>query len=198
MDKYHLHWFTDEVHMHAASALAAFSRVCQLIESDTTRQSREVWSAIQSFLTHAAVVSKILDPIKPDATKRERSEALRGHLGVSEDSALLPRDARDNLEHIDERIDRWAKSGERGVLEMVFEDREGFDYICGRGGAIRRVLILDEMTFVSEGRNGSRVETGLAALAEALREIERVCLHKLETEAPYHYVLAQALLRHAR
>ncbi len=184
--------------MHASSALNAYSWLEEMLRSSSTRQSRAVWSAVQSFLAHAAVVSKILDPIRPDQAKQNRSDSLRAHLGVKEDSALLPRDARDNLEHIDERIDRWVRAQETGILEMVFEDRPGFEYICAGGSAVRRVLILDEMAFISEDRSGRKIETNLASLAELLRDLVVNCAHKLETESPYHYRLGQALLRNAR
>lgn len=193
MDKYHLHWFTDEIHMHSSSALASYTSLLRLLADHNTQQSRDVWFVLLSFLTHVAMISKLLDPIRPDAAKVERGRALRAHLEVVDGSALLPRDARDNLEHIDERIDNWVQRGDTKVLEMVFEDRVGFDFISERNGAIRRVLIQDEMVFISEGRYGNRIETPLNPIFDALQALHARCEHKLQTESPYSYRLAQAL-----
>jgi hypothetical protein len=198
MDKYHLHWFTDEIHMHASSAVASYMQLLRLLADPETRQTRNVWFVLLSFLTHAAMVSKFLDPIRPDDAKEERGKALREHLEVADRSAFLPRDARDNLEHIDERIDRWVQRGDIKVLEMVFEDRAGFDFIAERNGAIRRVLIWDEMVFISEDRNGNRIETALSPIFEALQTLHARCEHKLRTESPYSYLLAQALRNYPR
>lgn len=191
MDKYHLHWFTDEIDMHASSAIASYTQLLQLLNDNKTRQSRGVWFVLLSFLTHAAMVSKLLDPINKD--NEERGRALRAHLEVVSGSAFLPRNARDNLEHIDERIDRWVQGGGTRVLEMVFEDRIGFNYIAEDEGGIRRVLIKDEMVFVSEDRNGKRIETALQPIFEELQILHVRCEYKLRTESPYNYRLAQAL-----
>lgn len=193
MDKYHLHWFTDEIHMHASSAIAGYTQLLHLISDNQTRQSRDVWFVLLSFLTHAAMVSKLLDPIHKHKTKEDRGKVLRAHLRVPENSAILPRDARDNLEHIDERIDRWVQNGDTKILEMVFEDREGFEYISEDEGVIRRVLIADEMVFISEDRNGNRIETPLTLVFESLQNLHAECVNKLQTESPYNYLLAQAV-----
>jgi len=198
MDKYHLHWFTDELHTHAVSALESFVRLRILLADKATRQSKEVWSALQSFLTHAAVVSKVLDPIRQDEATSERSSALKKHLSVKDDSAFLPRAARDNLEHIDERIDRWVQKGQTKVLEMVLDDRAGYEYLVTDDVAVRRVLILSEMVFVSEDRAGLRVETKLGPVVDDLTSLAKSCLHKLQTESPYNYLLAEALRTFAR
>lgn len=183
--------------MHASSAIVSYSHFLQLLGDNMTRQSRDVWFVLLSFLTHAAMVSKFLDPIHPKEAKKERGEALRAHLGIADDSVLLTRDARDNLEHIDERIDRWVQRGDTKILEMVFENRAGFDYICEHNGAIRRVLIADEMVFVSEDRHGKRIETSLRPVFESLQVLRTRCAHKLLTESPYT-LFTQAVRDHAR
>ena len=139
MDKYHLHWYTDEIQTHAASALASYALLCDVLANHMTRQRRDVWFALVSFLTHAAMISKFLHPIK--ASAKERGVELRAHLGVPNDSAILPRAARDNLEHFDERIDGWVERNEERILEMVFQDREGLEFLSDQPRAIRRVLI---------------------------------------------------------
>lgn len=198
MDKYHLHWYTDEIQIHAASAIASYKHLVTLVAESKTRQSREVWFVLVSFLTHAAMISKFFDPIKADESKKQRGVALQAHLKIAKDSPILPRAARDNLEHFDERIDNWVENMEDKVLEMVFDDRDGFNFIYEHKGAIRRVLIAEEMVFISEDRHGNPVETKLSPVFEALQSLQDVCLHKLATESPYNYRLAQALRSYGR
>ena len=105
---------------------------------------------------------------------------MRKHLGVKDDSAFLPRAARDNLEHIDERIDRWVKNGQTKILEMVLDDRAGFEYLAKDDVAVRRVLILSDMVFVWEDCAGSRIETKLEPVFNDLKTLAAACLHKLQ------------------
>lgn len=120
------------------------------------------------------------------------------HLQVENKSPLLPRTARDNLEHFDERIDNWVARNKDKVLEMVFDDRDGFNFIIDDKAAIRRVLIANEMVFISEDRRGNPVEMQLSPVFDELRLLQEVCLHKLATESPYSYKLAQALRNYSR
>lgn len=191
MDKYHLHWYTDEIQMYAASALSSYGLLCDRLANPETRQRRDVWFALVALLTHVAMISKFLAPIKASAS--ERGVELRAHLGVPNDSPILPRAARDNLEHFDERVDGWVERNETRVLEMVFKNRKGFEFLSEHPRAIRRVLIADEMVFISEDRNGTPVEIPLVPIYEAIQTLNATCLHKLETESPYSYMLAQAL-----
>jgi hypothetical protein len=191
MDKYHLHWYTDEVQMHAASAIASYAFLGDLLVNLETRQRRDVWFALVSFLTHAGMISKFLEPI--EASAKQRGAQIKQHLEVPDDSAILARMARNNLEHFDERMDGWVKRNEKRVLEMVFQDREGFNFIADQPCAIRRVLIADEMVFISEDRSGTPVEMPLLPIYEAIKKLNAVCLHKLATESPYTYRLGQAL-----
>ena len=187
MDKYHLHWFTDEISMHVTCALASIEQVQTLLAVSETRQRRDVWFHLTSFLTHTAMVSKI---ICPSDKANQRGEAMLKHLEVPDDSPLLARSARNNAEHIDERIDRWVNRGNAKVLEMVLDDRESFNYIANEDTAIRRVLIQNEMIYISEDNEGARVETRLLPMIEALRNIEERCAYKLVSESPYSYVLS--------
>jgi hypothetical protein len=198
MDKYHLHWFTDEIHIHASSAIASYKHMLHLLSERATFQSRDVWFALVSFLTHVAMISKFLDPIHPNETKENRGATLRAHLNVSDDSPIFPRTSRDNLEHFDERIDRWVQTGQNKILEMVFHDRAGFEYLADGNYAIRRVLIADELVFISEDRNGQPVELELRPVYEALQTLWQACVEKLKTESPYSYHLAEAVRNYKR
>ena len=196
MDKYHLHWFTDEISIHTSSASASFLQLQNLLGRQETFQSREVWFVLVAFLTHAAMISKFFDPINPDKIKVARGATLRKYLQVDDNSPIFQRFARDNLEHFDERIDRWVSTKKTIVLEMVFHDREGYDYIANRDCAIRRVLIANEMVFVSEDRKGKVVELQLTPIYTAIQSLKEVCTVKLQTESPYNYMLAEAVRNH--
>ena len=65
---------------------------------------------MHSMLTHVGVISKLIWPIKNRAdTQRIRGEALRTRLELPlENHMLHKRFLRDDLEHFDERLDRWA------------------------------------------------------------------------------------------
>jgi hypothetical protein len=165
-----------------------------LLSEYQTRQSREVWYAISSFLAHTAIVSKLFDPIGYDQTKIERGNALKAYLGIADDSPLLIRNARDNLEHIDERIDGWVKRGETKIVEMAFDDREGYNLILSRNGAVRRVIIISEMVFVSENRNGKRIETELLPIRDILLNLHKHCHNKLFHESPYNMIVSSKSL----
>lgn len=192
MDKYHLHWYTDEIQMHAASALASYELLCKLLASRDTRQGRNVWFALVSFFTHVGMVSKFLYPIK----SKERGAELRSYLNLTNDSVILSRAARDNLEHFDERIDAWVERNLRGVLEMVFQSRSEMEFLGAGPWAIRRVLIVDELVFLSEDRKGDLIETPLIPIHKAIYKLNATCLRKLATDSPYAYKLASVLLAH--
>lgn len=191
MDKHHLHWFTVEIETHISAALSAYKLIEKMLANKNSMQSREVWFLAQSFLTHTAMVSKMFAPSRKE--QQYRGSLLREHLSIQDHSPILPRDARDNLEHIDERVNRWVKDRKNGFVEMVFYDRIGFNYICQPDTAVSRALIADEMVFITEDKFGKRAETNLKTIAENLEILLKSCRHKLQTESPYQYLIAQAL-----
>jgi len=164
MDKHHLHWFTVEIETHTSAALSAYKLIEQMLANKNSLQSREVWFLAQSFLTHTAMVSKMFAPSRKE--QKYRGSLLREHLSIQDHSPILPRDARDNLEHIDERVNRWVKDRKNGFVEMVF---------------------------ITEDKFGKRAETNLKTIAKNLEVLLKSCRHKLQTESPYQYLLAQAL-----
>ncbi|MBA4391588.1 MAG: hypothetical protein C0399_11740 [Syntrophus sp. (in: bacteria)] len=64
----------------------------------------DIFLHLQHFLSHAAIVDKILDPIKSS----ERYRLLEGHIDLSGVDLKPFRRLRNNLEHFDERLDRWV------------------------------------------------------------------------------------------
>ncbi len=77
----------------------------EFLESE--RQSNSVFDIflhLQHFLTHAAIVDKILDPIKGS----ERDQILAGYIDLSGVDLKPFRRLRNHLEHFDERLDKWV------------------------------------------------------------------------------------------
>jgi hypothetical protein len=64
----------------------------------------DIFLHLQHFLTHAAIVDKILDPVKDS----ERYRMLAGHVDLSSIDLKPFRRLRNHLEHFDERLDRWV------------------------------------------------------------------------------------------
>lgn len=74
----------------------------------------EVWCSIQSILSAAGNISKILFP--PDKKYKERGDRLRKMLNVDDDNILVNRSFRNNFfEHYDSRIDEWFENRPTGV-----------------------------------------------------------------------------------
>jgi hypothetical protein len=79
---------------------------------------------VQSFLNHAAAVSRLIWPSgvrTPEGRRRaaERGEALRSTLRLDDSNPLASRKLRDHLEHLDERLDDWcATSPTHNMLDL--------------------------------------------------------------------------------
>ncbi|MCW8908186.1 MAG: hypothetical protein OQL28_13115 [Sedimenticola sp.] len=153
-----------------------FDEMQSLLSEEETRQNREVWIRLQSFLAHSAMISKLLFPVSKkrgesddDSEKRkQRGIEVREYLGVDDDHSIKNRAARNALEHLDEKIDIWVSKNSGGLLEAVFDNREAFEYLA-RVSVIRRVIILDEMIFISQGIEHE--ETDLNIIQNAVVEV---------------------------
>ncbi|MBB5217181.1 hypothetical protein [Parapusillimonas granuli] len=77
-------------------------------------ETAEVFRNIHSMLTHTANISRLLWPgNKQKSARKQRAEALRLLLDLPADDHLLSdRTLRDDLEHFDERLDRWTTSSD--------------------------------------------------------------------------------------
>ena len=78
--------------------------------ANRAQDNDDFFDHIADFLNHAAVMSKILTGRGKDRDHptRVRGRYLRGVLDVADNDPALDRRLRDFLEHIDERIDKWA------------------------------------------------------------------------------------------
>lgn len=191
MDDHELTWYMHELMMHGLGVSRDFEQLQAALADPETRQTRIVWFHLTGFLSHAAMISKYLSPINPSGVKQARMNALRSKLSVDDSSDILPRNARDNVEHFDERIDNWVGQEGQTILEIVLDDRSGYQYLRADQKRIKRVLLEKEMTFISENRDGSKSELSLHPLAEEARRIADEAEKWVLNESPYHFIYPQ-------
>lgn len=111
MDKQLRFIFVSEIVHQTGFALMAFDDLnAALAKHDHER----VWYSVQGMLVAVGNVSKILWPIKK---YKERGDVLRQVLGVRDDSVLAPRTLRSHFEHFDARLEIWASSPHRALLD---------------------------------------------------------------------------------
>lgn len=188
LNGHHLTWYMHEISMHCLGANLAYRELRLILEDVQTRQSRLVWFQLTSFLHHAAMVSKFLAPIKSNAVASVRGTALRKFLDIEPSSEVLSRDARDNIEHFDERIDRWVSDSTPSILESVLDNRSACDYLRVSEKRVKRVLIANEMVFVSENRDGSKFEVRLQSVFEELQRICTAVERWIDQSSPYTFI----------
>ena len=129
LNGFELTWYMQEICMHGLGARLEYSRLLSALGNPDARQTRIVWFHLASFLSHAAMISKYLSPVSKNNVATERKKALREILEITDDSEVLPRDARDNVEHFDERIDNWVGSEKQNILEIVLPNRDGYQFM---------------------------------------------------------------------
>lgn len=188
MDDHELTWYMHELIMHGLGVSRDFQQLQTTLADPETRQTRIVWFHLTGFLSHAAMISKYLSPINARGVKRARISALRDKLGVDDSSDILPRNARDNIEHFDERIDNWVGQEGQTILEIVLDDRSDYQYLGADQSRIKRLLIKKEMIFISENRDGRRLEVDLNPIAEEALRIFHQAQQWVEDESPYHFI----------
>lgn len=191
LSKEALTWYMQEISMHALGEDVAYYELLRTLDSQEERQTRFVWFHLTSMLHHAAMISKFLQPTSKSLTALARRETLRRTLHVAENSEVLPRDARDNVEHFDERLDNWVDDASPTFLEIVLDDREGYNYLRAAEKRVRRLLIADEMIFVSERKNKSKFELELLPMHEEVQRIGRKAAEWMSTRSTYHFIFPQ-------
>lgn len=173
------HALCEEIAIQCELAIDQFDAVAALLKDEKFRQHRKVWAHLHAFFTHSAMVSKMLaNPANNNPKAKERGEYLCKLLEVEVASPIFGRNARNNVEHQDERLDIWIDQDGASLLEVAFDDRSGYDFMTSNHGDgrprkfIRQAMIVDEMVFVSEGRNGPE-ETPLLPVVEELRLLRK-------------------------
>lgn len=188
MNDRHLTWYMQEISMHVYGAEVDLKRIHELLDKNETIQSRLVWFHLASFLSHAGMISKLISPVSRDAAANARGAVLKATLNVAATSEVLPRNARDNTEHFDERIDNWVSANATDIMEIVLPNRDGYNFLRGDEKRVRRVLLKQELVFISENRDGSKFELELKPLVQEVGRIGDEATKWLNTKSPYHFV----------
>jgi len=173
--------YMEELAMHGFGASFYFNKLTSSLASQEDKQSHIVWLYLSSFLAHTAMISKYLKPIrKTNKTAKDRATQLKAILNIHDKAELLTRNARDNLEHFDERIDNWINS-EKGVLQIVFDNRQDYGYLSHEKN-IKRVILRNELIFISENNDGSNEEVLLQPLFLEVQEISVAASNWLDSK----------------
>jgi hypothetical protein len=187
-DDYKITWYMHEICMHSLGAKIEFDQLISTLTDPGTRQTRLVWFHLTSFLSHSAMISKYLSPISKNEVAVLRKKMLRVHLGVDDDSDVLPRATRDNIEHFDERLDNWVDGDNQEILEIVLLDRVCYDHLRVSDKRVKRVLILDGMVFISENKDRSKFHLCLHSLHDEVIRIGDEAEKWINGKSPYHFV----------
>jgi hypothetical protein len=188
INDYEITWYMHEICMHRLGAHREYLQLEATLGDERTRQTRIVWFHLTSFLSNAAMISKYLSPISKSDVATARKQALRDRLGVDGASEVLPRDTRDNVEHFDERLDNWVGGNNQEILEIVLPNRAGYDHLKVDQKRVKRVLLLDEMAFISEKRDESKFQLDLVPLHMEVERIGTAAEEWIETASPYHFI----------
>lgn len=160
----------EEITYQSMMADGHFDTFTHYIQSSKERQNRLVWAHLQSFLMHCGMVSKFAKPPRGNEFSTQRGQAVCDLFELADESPIFDRSARNNLEHFDERLDDWLQTTSQAILEIVLPTEAGFEYIKD-GKFIRRVFIIETMTYVSQGREDQIERTDLQALHDEIIRI---------------------------
>jgi hypothetical protein len=179
----------EEVLIQCVLALNHFNEARHLLADPNARQSRFVWAHLHAFLAQAALVSKMIAPLSKRSASKARSSELRLTLKIDDSSPVVDRAARNNVEHFDERLDLWLEHEGGSLLECVFDERSGFDFLFrdGRKPFVRRVLILEEMVLVTQGPKRIE-ETNLGAISDEIERIGQEAKAYLDSDKTVHRI----------
>lgn len=108
-----LHVFGGEIIAYERVISREFSTLCSLSESPNPSASL-IHDSVRVILGEASYVSLIFFPgDKARGPTKARAEFLRDEFGVCSKSLLSQRILRNHLAHLDERLDKWAKSSNK-------------------------------------------------------------------------------------
>lgn len=183
--------YTEETFIHAQLALSNYATFQNIVRDPAARQRREAWMYLQSFLSHFGMVSKLLfAPSARSNISKQRAIEMQHHLETDTTSVLNDRDARNAIEHLDERLDNWLSVADKGILESVFETREEFNFLDLSRWAIRRVYLVSEEVFLTQETAGPE-EMKLSPIIGELSRVITVCRKKLNENNPYTFIQPQ-------
>lgn len=187
MDFLQMRVYLEEVANASQFGVLMREQFLKLVVDEEQRQSTMVWMSLQAALLQYGMASKFLFPIRKHPTSIARGKALRDELGVPDDSPLQNRDARDALEHFDERLDRCIEQPNSGILQVVHGNRAEYQFLKPERWIIRRAYIADEDVLVTEGKKvGARVEMPLGPIFRSLENVYKTADNLLMTKFRFY------------
>lgn len=161
----------DEVDTQCILALSSFDKMNELIRNNETKQLKEVWKYLQAYLSHSGILgSLIFNKGNPEKTKLV-TDYLKDELKISDESPIRERGGRNFLEHIEVfQIYAANRKDKKGIIQMVFDNRKGFDYLKSDRHYYKRTLILEEMVFAYQNQES----VNELELLPILKEIKRI------------------------
>ncbi|MGH7038152.1 MAG: hypothetical protein ACREE1_08455 [Stellaceae bacterium] len=153
----------------ARQILGARRAINRLRKSINDRNGEVAYDEAVYFLNHAAVVSKILIPLRSAGSQAIlRGQYLRKILGIDESEPALDRKLRNHLEHIDERLDEWVLQNKSGIFidgglfpflpDLLFENAKSIRHIDPKSCFY---------TFLGEGFNINAIDASLERIWNA-------------------------------
>jgi hypothetical protein len=174
MDNPLIYKLVEELRLQGRFASLAWQELPKAVQANDPERA---FLHVQSLLTHAAQISKLLWPAAADS--RERGERLCHELGVGSPSPLELRDLRALLDHYDERLVQWAGASEHAGFValnlMPLGTLEGF-----RGDTFHRALDPETFRGAIQG-----VTFDLTALIKAIQSLDRAAERWLKSHRPW-------------
>lgn len=161
----------DEVDTQCILSMTSFEKMTNLLSNHETKQSKEVWKYLQAFLAHAGILgSLIYKKGNPEKTKIV-TDFLKSELKLDEESPIKEKGGRNFLEHIEVfEIYVANRKDEKGIIQMVFDNRKGFNYLKSDRYYYKRTLILDEMVFAYQNQEAI-IELELKPIMTEIRRV---------------------------
>lgn len=161
----------EEVDTQCLLAMSSFEQMMDLLNDPTTKQHKEVWKYLQAFLAHSGILGCLIFKHGNPAKTKLVTDYLKGELDIHEDSPIKDRDGRNSLEHI-EAFEIYAanRKDSKGIMQMVFDNRKGLEFIRPKNWYIKRGLILNEMVFIFQKQETTK-ELALLPIIDEVRRV---------------------------
>lgn len=104
---YAIAFYQTVIDEHLHLAVKSFATFHEIADDGTDAAAASIH--LNSALSNCASIARYFDPVKRSLFTDERTKRLREAYDIADDSALLNRQLRNFIEHLDERIDRWLE-----------------------------------------------------------------------------------------
>jgi hypothetical protein len=162
--------FLAELYLYELKHQCEFAQIAyiDLCNAISSHNAKRLWAALESFLIAATKISIIFWPQKDKYNKR--GEDLRKLLSVEDTVAFRNRNARNDLEHFDERLEDWnAKSQLHNIMDSAILPDSSF--ATGTNMDYLRVFLTRRFVFKFEN-NEYEINPIHASIVELSKEVE--------------------------